>query len=105
LAIELVPRIVPDVGGLFFLGPHEAQETQIPEGRANALRLKGPSDLPLHKQKMGERIATGEIRFRSLGHGWEYSPELSTERTLYYQIIDHRVELVPASQGRHWKIR
>ena len=105
LEIENVPRVRPGVTGGFWLGSHEANEAQVSEGRADAFRLKGPSSLPLDKRKRGERIAIGEITFRSLRRGWQYSPELSPERTLYFRIVDNRIEEVAASEGRRWKVR
>jgi hypothetical protein len=93
------------VGELFFLGPHETQETGIWKGKATASRLDGPSNLPLHEQKIGKTVAKGEITLRSLRRGWQYSRELSPERTLYFRIVGDRIEEVSASEGRRWKIR
>ena len=105
VAVEFVPRIRPRVSELFFLAPHDTQAIQVEEGRATASRLKGSDNLRLDEQKIGEQIATGDIRLRSLPHDWEYSPELSKERTAYYQVVDHRIEPVAASEGRRWKVR
>ena len=92
-------------GGVFFLGPHETQETSVWKGRAEAFRLKGPQNLSLDKRQRGEQVASGEITLRSLRSVWEYSRELSQERTLYFKIIGNRIEEVPASEGRRWKVR
>jgi hypothetical protein len=61
VALEVDHVAAPKVGEVSFLGPHETEKTQISEGRASAFRLKGPANLPLHKQQAGERIATGDI--------------------------------------------
>ena len=103
LAVEHVA--VPKVGGLFFIGPHETEKTQVWKGHVTASLLNGPSNLPLHEQKIGKLVVRGEITLRGLRPGYEYSRELSQERTLYFRIDAHGIEAVPASEGRHWKVR
>lgn len=95
----------PSVGEVFFVGPRETQETGVWKGKATASRLIGPSNLPLHEQKVGKPVAKGEITLRSLRRGWQYSRELSPERTLYFKIVGNRIEEVPSSEGRRWKVR
>src|SRR5438552_1601925 len=103
LAVEHVA--VPKVGGLFFIGPHETEKTQVWKGHVTASLLNGPSNLPLHEQKIGKLVVRGEITLRGLRPGYEYSRELSQERTLYFRIDAHGIEAVPASEGRRWKVR
>lgn len=104
LAIQLVPKSEEGIGTLFFLKPDGVDETEISEGRAVGLELKGPKNLSLHKQKIGKSIATGEITFSGLPADYQYSPELSEERRLYFKIFGNRIEPVAASQGRDWKV-
>jgi hypothetical protein len=104
LAIEVVPRSEP-AAVIFFLAPQDVTETDVWEGRVVASQLNGPTSLPLHKREMGKQAAIGEITFHSLPHGYEYSPETSEERRLYYKIVDHRIQPVAVSEGRRWKVR
>jgi hypothetical protein len=105
LALDLVPRVRPGVESMFFLAPHETQAVEVDPGRADALKLEGPSNVRLDEQKQGKRVATGEITFHLLPRGWEYSRELSAERTLYFRVVGDRIEEVPASEGKRWKVR
>lgn len=85
LAIDLRPHS-DGFGTRFFLGPHEADKTEIDEGQAVAAELKGPDSLPLDERKVGKPIATCEIRFRQLlPADYEYSPKWSDKRTFYYR--------------------
>jgi hypothetical protein len=103
LAIDLLPR---SDGGrtTFFLGPHEVDKTIIDEGQAVVSQLKGPGNVPLDRRKVGKPIASRAITFRHLPPDYLYSPEWSNKRTLYFRISSNRIELVPASEARDWKI-
>jgi len=104
LAIDLLPR---SDGGrtTFFLAPHEADKTIIEgEGEAVASRLSGPDNVRLDLRKVGKSLASCDITFRHLPPGYEYSPEWSERRTLYFRIFGNRIESVPASEARNWKL-
>jgi hypothetical protein len=101
LSIELIAR--SEGGEIFFLGPQEVSETDIWEGRAVASELKGPEGVPLHKREVGKPVACAEITFRNLPRDYQYSPEESDKRKLYFRISTHRIELVPASEAKHWR--
>jgi len=72
-------------GVIFFLGPHEVNKTIIWE-------------------KIGKPIASGTISFRTLPPDYQYSPEWSEKRTMYFRIANHRIESIPNSAGRNWMI-
>jgi hypothetical protein len=91
-------------GVIFFLGPHEVNKTIIWEGRVVASRLLGPDNVPLDRQKIGKPIASGTISFRTLPPDYQYSPEWSEKRTMYFRIANHRIESIPNSAGRNWMI-
>lgn len=102
LAIQLVPS--SEKGGtLFFLEPGDVTETEISEGRAVASQLKGPKNVSLDKREIGKSIATGEITFSGLPTDYQYSPESSGKRRLYFRILGNRIEPVAASQAKDWK--
>ena len=101
-AIELLSR--SEGGETFFLAPHEADKTVIWEGQLVVSRLDGPDNLRLDLRKIGKPIARGDITFRHLPPGYEYSPEWSEKRTLYFRIFPNRIESVPASEARGWKL-
>lgn len=104
LAVDLLPR---SDGGrtTFFLRPYEADKTPIEgEGEAIVSELKGSDNVPLYKRQVGTRIACCTITFRGLPPDYEYSPEWSDKRTLHFRIFTDRIELVPASEARDWKI-
>jgi hypothetical protein len=98
LAIDLTPR---SDGGrtTFFLGPYEEDKTAIDEGQVVVSELKGPSDVPLDRRQVGRPIATCQITFRDLPPDYEYSPESSNKRTLYFNIYSDRIEQVPAPKA------
>jgi hypothetical protein len=103
LAIDLLPR--SDRGRTtFFLGPYDADKTIIWEGQAVVSQLKGPDNVPLDKREAGKPIASCEITFRHLPPDYQYSPESSNKRKLYFRIFSNRIELAPASETRDWKI-
>ena len=102
LAVELLS---PSEGGaLFFLGPHEVDKTIIWQGRLVVSQLQGPDNVSLDLRKRGKPIASRDITFRRLPPGYEYSPEWSESRTLYFKIFHNQIESVPASRGRNWKL-
>ena len=103
LAIEVIPRSEPG-GVIFFLRPGDLNETDIWEGRVIASQLRGPSNVSLHNREIGKPIASGEITFSGLRTDYEYSPEWSAERRLYFRILDNRIEQVPASEAKDWKV-
>jgi hypothetical protein len=103
LAIDLLPRSEPG-GTKFFLGPHEVDKTIIWEGQAVASRLDGPDNVRLDLRKVGKPVASCDISFRHLPPGYEYSPEWSERRTLYFRIFANRIESLPASEARDWKL-
>src|SRR5882724_8955350 len=102
LAIELLSR--SEGSETFFLAPREADKTVIWEGQLVASRLDGPDNLRLDLRKLGKPIARGDVTFRHLPPGYEYSPEWSGKRTLYFRIFRNRIESVPASEARGWKL-
>lgn len=102
LAIQLLSR--SEGGETFFLAPHEADKPLIWEGQLVASRLDGPDNLSLNLRKKGKPIARGDITFRHLAPGYEYSPEWSEKRTLYFRIFRNQIESVPASEARSWKL-
>ena len=102
LAIELVSQ--SEGGQTFFLSPHEADKTIIWEGQLVVSQLEGPTNLRLDRQKIGKPIASRTITFRNLPADYQYSPEWSDKRTLYFRIFSNRIESVPASQARDWKL-
>jgi hypothetical protein len=104
LAIDLLPG--PDGGRTtFFLGPHETDKTILEgEGEAVASRLDGPDNVRLDLRKVGKPVASCDITFRRLPPSYEYSPEWSERRTLYFRIFGNRIELVPSSEARDWKL-
>ena len=102
LAIESLSR--SEGGVIFFLAPHEANKTTIWEGRLIVSLLEGPDNARLDLRKIGKRIASRDISFRHLPPAYEYSPEWSEKRTLYFRIFTNRIESVPASAGRNWKL-
>lgn len=104
LAIQLVPSSERGVGTLFFLKPGDVTETEISEGRAVASQLKGPKRVSLDKREIGKPIACGEIAFGDLPADYQHSPEWSLKRRLYFRILSNRIELVPASETRDWKL-
>jgi hypothetical protein len=104
LAIDLLPR---SDGGrtTFFLRPYQADKTPIDnEGEAVVSELPGSDNVTLYKRRAGKRIASCEITFRHLPPDYQYSPEWSNKRTLYFRIFTNRIELVPAFEARDWKI-
>jgi len=103
VAINLFPRSDPG-GAMFFLGPYDTDKTIIWEGQAVVSRLKGAQSMPLDKREVGESIARCEITFRELPGGYQYSPEWSNQRTLYFRIFSNRIELVPASEATDSKV-
>jgi hypothetical protein len=103
LAINLLPR--SDAGRTtFFLRPYEADKTIINEGQAVVFQLKGSDSVPLDKREEGKQTASCEITFRQLLPDYQYSPQGSDKRTLYFRIFSDRIQLVPASEARDWKI-
>jgi hypothetical protein len=104
LVVNLLPR---SDGGrtTFFLRAYETDKTPI-EGECEAVvcELKGPDNVPLYKRQVGRRIATCTITFRGLPSDYEYSPEWSAKRMLYFRIFTDRIELVAAPEARNWKI-
>jgi hypothetical protein len=89
----------------FWLGPHETDITEILEGQAVAASLKGPVNVPASQRETNKPLASGEIKFRQLlSADYEYSPEWSDKRRFYYRITDDRIERIPASEARGWKI-
>jgi hypothetical protein len=103
LAINLLPR---SDGGrtTFFLGPHETDKTTIEgEGEAVASRLDGPDNVRPDLRKVGKPVASCDITLRQLPRGYEFSPEWSERRTLYFRILGSRIESVPSSEARDWK--
>ncbi len=103
LAIDLLPRSEPG-GARFFLGPHEVDKTIIWEGQAVASRLDGPSNVHLDLRKVGKPVASCDITFRHLPPGYAWSPEWSERRTLYFRIFGNRIESIPGSEARDWKL-
>ena len=103
LAIDLLQR---SEGGAaqFFLAPHEVDKTIIWEGQAVASRLNGPDNVRLDLRKVGKPVAKGDITFCQLPPGYEYSPQWSERRTLYFRIFGNRIESVPAYEARDWKL-
>ena len=103
VAINLFPQ--SDQGrATFLLGPYDTDKTIIWEGQAVVSRLKGAQSIPLDKREAGESIARCEITFGELPADYSYSPEWSNKRTLYFRIFSNRIELVPASEARDWKV-
>jgi len=102
LAIQVVSG--SEGAATFFLAPRETDETIIWEGEAIVSRLEGPNRKRLDLQKIGKAIATRAITFRNLPPDYQYSPEWSEKRTLYFRILRNRIESVPASEGRNWTI-
>jgi hypothetical protein len=102
LAVELVSE--SEGGETFFLGPHEADKAIIWKGKLVVSQLKGPSNLRLDRQKIGKPIASRAITFRNLPADYEYSPEWSEKRTLYFRILSTRIESIPAFEAKHWKL-
>jgi len=85
----------------FILKPQEVDVNPIQEGAVIATPALGADDAPLSERTAGKPIAKYEIRFRQLlPVNYEYSPEWSDERTLYYRITSDGIELVPASQAK-----
>ena len=102
LAIQLLSR--SEGGETFFLAPHEADKTFIWEGQLVVSRLDGPNSVSLDLRKIGKPIARRDITIRHLPPGYKYSPEWSEKRTLYFRIFRNRIESVPASEAKRWKL-
>ena len=103
LAVQLVPSSEGEIGTIFFLKPSDVDETEISEGRAVASKLKGAKNISLDKREIGTHIASGKITFSGLSTDYQYSPESSDKRRLYFRILGNRIESVAASQAREWK--
>lgn len=99
-------RLHPRSNGVtqeFRLGPHEAAEIEIDEGHVVTALLIGPANAALDQRTIGKTVAKGEIKFHKLlPTNYEYSPEWSDKRRLYYKITNNRIELVPASKAKGW---
>lgn len=102
LAIQVVSR--SEGGVTFFLAPCEADKTIVWEGEAIVSRLEGPNNQRLDLQKIGKPITTRAITFLNLPPDYKYSPEWSEKRALYFRIVRNRIESVPASEGKNWKL-
>jgi hypothetical protein len=101
----LLIELRPHAGGAteFVLKPHDVDVNPLEEGEATAAPALGAKDAPLSKRTIGKPIAKCEIQFRGLlPADYEYSPEWSDERTLYYRVTNDRIELVSASQAKGW---
>lgn len=103
VTIELLP-LSEKWAATFFLAAQEVDKTIIWEGRAVVSRLEGPYNARLDLQKIGKPITSRAITFRNLPPDYEYSPQWSEKRTLYFRILSNRIESVQASEGRHWKL-
>src|SRR5206468_12299451 len=63
-----------------------------------------PDNVRLDLRKVGKSLASCDITFRHLTPGYEYSPEWSERRTLYFSIFGNRIESVRASEARNWQL-
>jgi hypothetical protein len=89
----------------FWLGPREADINSIHEGEAVIKSLKGPQNKPLDQREPDKTLVTGKIQFRDLlSADYEYSPQRSEKRRFYYRITQGRIERVPSSEAKNWKI-
>src|SRR5215469_5217137 len=91
-------------GATFFLEPHEADKTIIWEGQPIVSQLQRPDNVPFDRRKIGKPIARGQRTLRGLPSDYQYSPEWSEKRTLHFRIFTNRIESVPASEPRNWKL-
>jgi hypothetical protein len=102
LSVQIIPK--SEGGALFYMKPGDVHEIEISEGRVVALHATGPKNVRLYEERGKEKpVASGKMTLQSLPRGWEYSPESSQARRLYFRIVDNRVEQVAASEGRSWK--
>ncbi|MGE5215076.1 MAG: hypothetical protein ACM3NN_15460 [Nitrospirota bacterium] len=102
LAVDLLSR--SEGRETFFLAAHETDKTFVWEGQLVVSRLDGPNNVSLDLRKIGKPIARREITLRHLPTNYEYSPEWSEKRTLYFRILRDRIESVPAVEARGWKL-
>jgi hypothetical protein len=91
-------------GGIEFeLKPQQVDAIPIEEGEVIAASALRAGDAPPSERTIGKPIANYKIRFgQLLPANYEYSPEWSDERTLYFRITNDRIELVPPSRAKGW---
>jgi hypothetical protein len=99
--LEIQLRRRSKAEGGFMIKAHDVREELIDPDENEVVVLQATGSTVSEK---GNVLARAKIDFSKLPGNYQYLPESSFERRLYFRLGSARVEQVPASEGRHWKI-